>query len=61
MDLDDLGCAIFDFLTSFVRVPKAKEALINGRSGGGSDLMRDLLLGVLGWTQVTRANVIRDI
>jgi hypothetical protein len=55
VNLDDLGCAIFGFLTGAIRVPKAKEIFVGSNAGIG--LIRSLVEGVLGWTQITRGNV----
>jgi hypothetical protein len=59
LDLDDLGCAIFDFLVAAVRVKKAKALLVigEGASETGTDLLKGLVDGVLGWTRITRENV----
>lgn len=55
MDLDDLVCAVFDFLTPVVRTPKAAESLMNGDEP--NEIMEQIVGIVLEYTQVTRANV----
>jgi hypothetical protein len=59
MGINDLACSAFDFMTSGVRGPKAKECLEEEVNGGkrGTALMQSILRSVLDYTQVTRSDV----
>ena len=59
MDLDDLACAVFDFLTPIVRTTKAAPNLVSGETGKetGTQMMEKIFGLVLCYIQVTRANV----
>ncbi|KAK4689861.1 importin-9, partial [Tremellales sp. Uapishka_1] len=54
MDLDDLACAVFDFLTPAVRTPKIAPILVKNEVG--TDVMENIIGIVLAYTQVTREN-----
>lgn len=56
MDMDDLACAIFEFMEPVVRVPAAKELLITSEGGQerGTAIMETIVGLVLTYTQVTR-------
>ncbi|WVR07905.1 hypothetical protein IAU60_004948 [Kwoniella sp. DSM 27419] len=54
VDITDLACAVFDFLTPAVRTKSAPAVLVDGSNGSG--LMRGIIDVVLDYTQVTREN-----
>ena len=58
MELDDLACAIFDFLIPAVRTTRAAASLVTSEKGeeAGTELMEGILGVVLGYVQVTKAN-----
>jgi hypothetical protein len=55
MDIDDLACAAFDFLTPVVRTNKAGPELVI--DGSGTRVMDGIVGVVLNYTQITRDNV----
>jgi hypothetical protein len=55
MDMDDLACAAFDFLTPIARTHKAAPELVV--EGTATGVLYGLVETVLGYTQVTRENV----
>lgn len=55
MDIDDLACAAFDFLTPIARTHKAAPELVV--EGTATGVLQGLVETVLGYTQVTRENV----
>ncbi|GFZ49805.1 hypothetical protein JCM24511_07208 [Saitozyma sp. JCM 24511] len=54
MDIDDLACAAFDFLTPIARTHKAAPELVV--EGTATGVLQGLVETVLGYTQVTREN-----
>ncbi|WWD20442.1 hypothetical protein CI109_104918 [Kwoniella shandongensis] len=54
IDITDLACAIFDFLTPAVRTKAAPAIMVEGEKG--SELMESTVRIVLDYTQVTREN-----
>ncbi|OCF78060.1 hypothetical protein I204_02066 [Kwoniella mangroviensis CBS 8886] len=55
IDITDLACAIFDFLTPAVRTKTAPSILIDGQ-GHGNEVMQGIVDVVLDYTQITREN-----
>ncbi|WWC66093.1 uncharacterized protein I303_108715 [Kwoniella dejecticola CBS 10117] len=55
VDITDLACAIFDFLTPAVRTKNASTILLD-ESGAGSNTTRGIVDIVLDYTQITREN-----
>ncbi|KAK8849809.1 hypothetical protein IAR55_005145 [Kwoniella newhampshirensis] len=54
IDITDLACAVFDFLTPAVRTKAAPAIMMDGEKG--SELMQSIISVVLDYTQVTREN-----
>ncbi len=63
MNLDDLACSVFDFLTPIVRTTKGAASLANGEKGDerGTGMMESVVGLVLEYIQVTRANVSKHL
>nr|XP_019009559.1 uncharacterized protein I206_06208 [Kwoniella pini CBS 10737]OCF48340.1 hypothetical protein I206_06208 [Kwoniella pini CBS 10737] len=55
IDITDLACAIFDFLTPAVRTKNAPAVLLDA-SGSGNETMQGVVDIVLQYTQITREN-----
>nr|XP_019043733.1 hypothetical protein I302_08314 [Kwoniella bestiolae CBS 10118]OCF22663.1 hypothetical protein I302_08314 [Kwoniella bestiolae CBS 10118] len=55
IDITDLACAIFDFLTPAVRTKNAPSILLDGQ-GNGNEVMQGVVDVVLDYTQITREN-----